>query len=126
MPRAQIACVHAMKNTLLTFTFLVAAFHASAQLPDPLKHLGTGRTASDSGQTASGLKQALEIGTKNAVSLTGAKDGFFGNEAIKILLPDKLRSIEKGLRLAGQGQLVDDFVLSMNRAAEKAAPAAGG
>src|SRR5438270_3542269 len=104
-----------MENTLLTFTFLITAFHASAQLPDALKHLGTGRSGSDSGQTASGLKQALEIGTKNTVSLTGATDGFFRNEAIKILLPDKLRSVEKGLRFAGQGQVVDEFVLSMNR-----------
>jgi len=115
-----------MKNTLLTFTVLFTAFAASAQIPDSLKRLGSARAPSDSGQTASGLKQALEIGTKNTVSLTGAKDGFFRNEAIKILLPEKLRPVEKGLRLAGQGQVVDDFVLSMNRAAEKAAPAAGG
>src|SRR5689334_3295455 len=115
-----------MKTTFLTFTALLTVLAASAQIPDSLKHLGAGRTSSDSGQTASGLKQALEIGTKNAVSLTGAKDGFFRNEAIKILLPEKLRPVEKGLRLAGQGQLVDDFILSMNRAAEKAAPAAGG
>jgi len=114
-----------MKITFLTFTALLMVLAASAQIPDSLKRLGAGRTASDSGQTASGLKQALEIGTKNTVSLTGAKDGFFRDEAIKILLPEKLRPVEKALRFAGQGQIVDDFVLSMNRAAEKAAPAAG-
>jgi Protein of unknown function (DUF4197) len=113
-----------MKTTFVMFTALVTVFTASAQIPDSLKRLGAGRTSSDSGQTASGLKQALEIGTKNTVSLTGAKDGFFRNEAIKILLPEKLRPVEKALRLAGQGQVVDDFVFSMNRAAEKAAPAA--
>lgn len=115
-----------MRNTLLTLTVLLTALAASAQIPDSLKRLGAGRSASDTGQTASALRQALEIGTKNAVSLTSAKDGFFRNEAIKIPVPEKLRPVEKGLRLAGQGQAVDDFVLSMNRAAEKAAPAASG
>jgi Protein of unknown function (DUF4197) len=113
-----------MKNTLVIVTILMGGLVAPAQIPDALKRLGGGRAGGDSGQTASGLKEALEIGTKNTVSLTGKTDGFFRNEAIKILLPEKLHIVEKGLRLAGQGQVVDDFVLSMNRAAEKAAPAA--
>ena len=66
----------------------------------------------------------MQIGTEHAVDLTGTTDGFFKNEAIKILLPDRLRSAEKGLRLAGMGPKVDEFELSMNHAAEKAAPAA--
>jgi hypothetical protein len=113
-----------MKNALIITTILMGGLVAHAQIPDALKHLGGGRTSGENGQMASGLKEALEIGTKNTVSLTGKPDGFFGNEAIKILLPEKLRVVEKGLRLAGQGHLVDDFVLSMNRAAENAAPAA--
>jgi Protein of unknown function (DUF4197) len=113
-----------MKNALIITTILMGGLVAHAQIPDALKHLGGGRTSGENGQMASGLKEALEIGTKNTVSLTGKPDGFFGNEAIKILLPEKLGVVEKGLRLAGQGHLVDDFVLSMNRAAEKAAPAA--
>jgi len=71
-----------------------------------------------------GLKEALEIGTGNAVNLTGKVDGFFRNAAIKILMPKQLRTVEKGLRAIGQGAMVDEFVLSMNRAAEKAAPEA--
>lgn len=71
-----------------------------------------------------GLKEALEIGTGNAVNLTGKVDGFFKNAAIKILLPSQLRTVEKGLRAVGQGAMVDEFVLSMNRAAEKASPEA--
>ncbi|MBV9482776.1 MAG: DUF4197 domain-containing protein [Acidobacteria bacterium] len=113
-----------MKNAFLITTILIGGFVAHAQIPDALKRLGGGHPGGDSGQTASGLKEALEVGTRNTVSLTGKPDGFFRNEAIKILLPEKFHVIEKGLRLAGQGQLVDDFVLSMNRAAEKAAPAA--
>lgn len=79
--------------------------------------------SSDS-KTASGLKEALQIGTDRAVDFTGTTDGFFKNQAIKILLPEKMRTAERGLRLAGLGPKLDEFELSMNRAAEKAAPAA--
>ena len=71
-----------------------------------------------------GLKEALKVGTENAVSFTGKMDGFFANQAIKILMPEKLQTLEKGLRTVGYGSQVDEFVLSMNRAAERAAPAA--
>lgn len=72
----------------------------------------------------SGLKEALAVGTDQAVNLTGRVDGFFRNAVIKILLPRELESVGKALRALGQGRLVDEFVLSMNRAAEKAAPQA--
>jgi hypothetical protein len=85
--------------------------------------LGNARGLSDS-KVASGLKEALRLGADNTVKLTGQRNGYFGNEAIKILMPDNLRTIEKGLRAVGYGPKVDDFVLSMNRAAEAAAPAA--
>jgi hypothetical protein len=49
-------------------------------------------------------------------------DGYFANQAIKILMPERLKSLEQGLRLIGQGERVDELVLGMNRAAEKAAP----
>jgi hypothetical protein len=70
------------------------------------------------------LKEALQIGTANAVQLTGRTDGYFRNEAIKILLPEQLRSLDRGLRLVGYGPQLDELVLGMNRAAEQAAPAA--
>ena len=71
-----------------------------------------------------GLKEALNVGTRNAVNLTGKADGYFANQAIKILMPEKLKTLESGLRTVGYGAQVDEFVLSMNRAAEKAAPSA--
>ena len=73
---------------------------------------------------SSGLKQALQIGAEQSVKLTGRPNGYFGNPDIKILMPSNLRTLEKGLRMVGYGPKVDDFVLSMNRAAEAAAPAA--
>jgi len=96
-----------------------------AQFGKIFEGLGKGGNPGDS-KTASGLKEALRIGTDHAVDLTGATDGFFKNEAIKILMPEKIRTVEKGLRMAGMGAKLDEFELSMNRAAEKAAPAARG
>lgn len=84
---------------------------------------GTGREGGiDDVKIGKGLKEALRVGTENAVSLTGKKDGYFLNQAIKILMPEKLRNFESALRAVGYGPKIDEFVLSMNRAAEKAAP----
>lgn len=71
-----------------------------------------------------GLKEALKVGIDNAVKLTGQTDGFLKNEAIKIPVPEKLQMLDKALRTFGLGKPVDEFVLSMNRAAEAAAPQA--
>jgi len=104
---------------------LLTALPASAQLDQILKGLGLSQksTLSDV-KIGSGLKEALKIGTQNAVNLTGRLDGYFINQAIKILMPEKLQTMEKGLRAVGFGPQVDEFILSMNRAAERAAPAA--
>ncbi len=72
----------------------------------------------------SGFKQALSIGTEKAVQMVSKPDGFFGNQAIKIMLPDKMKVVADTLAKAGMQKQVDDFTLSMNRAAEKAAPQA--
>jgi len=82
-----------------------------------------GMSLSDS-KIADGLKAALTKGTGTAVTSTGRPDGYFKNEAIKILLPSHLQTIGKGMRMMGMGAQVDDLELSMNRAAEQAAPAA--
>ena len=73
---------------------------------------------------AAGLKEALQIGAQNAVNLTGRVDGYLANEAIKIVMPEELRRAERTLRAVGFGHQVDEFIVSMNRAAERAAPAA--
>jgi len=104
---------------------ILIAVPASAQFDKIFKGLGIGQTAGLSDEKiGSGLKEALKVGTENAVGLTGKTDGYFLNQAIKILMPEKLRTVEKGLRAVGYGSQVDEFVLSMNRAAEQAAPAA--
>jgi len=75
-------------------------------------------------QAAMGLREALTVGAQNAVAQTGRLDGFFKNEAIKILMPENLRTAETALRAIGYGPQVDQFILAMNRAAEQAAASA--
>jgi hypothetical protein len=72
----------------------------------------------------SGLKEALSIGTENAVNSVSKMDGYLGNKAIKILLPKKIQEAADILCKLGYEDKVDAFILSMNRAAEKAAPQA--
>src|SRR5581483_1824274 len=59
-----------------------------------------------------------------AVALTGKPDGFLKNEAIRILLPPKLETVGKGMRMLGMGATVDELEVGMNRAAEQATPKA--
>ena len=109
---------------------LVSCRTADAQLDELLKQLpqlpGQTTTPGSLGEVKIGqaLKQALQVGTENAVKLTGRPDGYFRNQAIKILLPERLKTLEQGLRVVGYGPQVDELVLGMNRAAEQAAPAA--
>lgn len=113
---------------------LIDVAPASAQLDQFLRGLIEGQRQGASGapaaaglsdeKIASGLTEALQVASGKAVDLTGSVDGYFKNQAIKILMPDSLRTVESGLRTVGLGSQVDAFVLSMNRAAEHAAPAA--
>jgi RNA binding exosome subunit len=95
-------------------------------LDDVVKGLGSATKAgsTDNATTVSGLKEALSIGTENAVKNVSQLDGYFGNKIIKILMPEKIQKVADVLKMAGYQQQVDDFILSMNRAAEKAAPQA--
>jgi hypothetical protein len=72
----------------------------------------------------SGLKQALNDGSLAAVSKLGVQNGYFANPKVKIPLPPSLQRIESALRFAGMKKQADELVLSMNRAAEAAAPEA--
>lgn len=67
-----------------------------------------------------GLKEALSVGANNSSKLLSATDGFFANAAIKVLMPPEAQKVEKALRSAGMGSMVDKAILSMNRAAESA------
>ena len=74
-----------------------------------------------SNEIVDGLKEALNVSAINSATLLSAKDGFFKNQAIKILLPPDVKMVESKLRSIGLGSEVDKALLSMNRAAEEAA-----
>ena len=99
---------------------------AEAQLDQMLKGLTGGAAGAglSDAKIGAGLKEALQVATEKTVSLTGKTDGYFTNQAIKILMPERLRTFESGLRAVGYGPQIDELVLGMNRAAERAAPQA--
>lgn len=106
--------------------------HVHAQFGDLLKDprlkdlkesLGSGGGLSNE-NIVGGLKEALEIGTKNAVGTVSQLDGYYKNPKIRIPLPGAVQKAKKALMVVGYGAQVDAFELSMNRAAEQAAPQA--
>lgn len=107
--------------TVLVFLFSVPA---RAQLDELEKRVGINASGLSESKVASGLKQALQVGSENAVKIVGKPNGYFSNEAIKIVMPKDLKPLESGMRAIGFGPKIDEFILSMNRSAEAAAPAA--
>ena len=71
-------------------------------------------------EIASGLREALDFGIDKQVSKLTAEDGFFKNELVKILLPKELQKVDKALRDIGLGNLADEGLKVLNRAAEDA------
>ncbi len=71
---------------------------------------------------AKGLKEALVLGSKNSSTILSAVDGYYGDELVKILLPEEASIIIDNIgRIPGGDKLVEDVVLRINRAAEDAA-----
>ncbi len=110
-------------------SFLLLASLAWGQLGDILKKADDAlNQRSTAGLTdekiIAGLKEALRVSTGKAVALTGRPNGFLKNEAIKIVLPPKLQTVGKGMRMLGMGAQVDELEVGMNRAAEQATPEA--
>ncbi|MDO8418730.1 MAG: DUF4197 domain-containing protein [Rubrivivax sp.] len=86
--------------------------------------IGSDPGAGDEKTGAAGIKEALALGTERAVQGLSKQDGYFGNAAVKILMPSAIQKVADVARIAGYQKQVDEFVLSMNRAAEAAAPLA--
>jgi hypothetical protein len=78
----------------------------------------------DEATLVSGLKEALSMATANAVTDAARVDGYFGNQAIRIPMPERIQNVADMVNMLGYQKEVDAFVLSMNRAAEHAAPKA--
>jgi len=125
-----------MKRRLVILVGTFAACTVSAQMPkldDIMKGVeklpkaptaGSNVGASDDKTNSAGIKEALATGTERAVMSLSRKDGYFGNAAVKILMPSSIQKVADVARMAGYQKQVDEFILSMNRAAEAAAPMA--
>ncbi len=118
-----------MRILLLIALALGCSLQAAAQIDEILKKAGDALAHSNTAgltddKIIAGLKQALKISTGKAVALTGRPDGFLKNQAIKILLPSKVETVGRGMRMLGMGARVDELEVGMNRAAEQAAPEA--
>jgi len=120
-----------MKKIIVGLALAAALLTGSSAFAQDIKGviqgaMGTASAGSGAGQSdaAAGLKEALAVGTGNAVQALSKPDGYFGDAAVKILLPGKLQTAADVLKKAGYQKEVDELILSMNRAAESAAPKA--
>src|SRR5258708_13064631 len=105
-----------MMQRLLISTIVLGlvAAPASAQVDQLLKGLGVGQQSGLSEvKIGDGLKQALRVATEKSVSLTGRPNGYFSNAAIKILMPEKLQTVDQGLPMFAYAPQADQFLLSM-------------
>lgn len=75
-------------------------------------------------EIGSGLKEALTQGVNKGVAQLSKTDGYFKDPEIKIPMPNEAKKVEDKLRKIGQGEKVDEAILSMNRAAEDASSGA--
>jgi len=103
------------KVTLIFLSFII---FSCAELQDVVNSLPT--ETSGTLDIAGGLRQALDKGITKQVSKLTQKDGFYKNQAVKILMPEELQKVDKALRNIGLGSLADEGIKALNRAAEDA------
>ena len=125
-----------MKRRMALAAWMLVTGMAAAQMPrldDLMKGTqnlpkapvgGPDAGATDEKTGAAGIKEALAVGTERAVQSLSRENGYFGNAAVKILMPSSIQKVADVARMAGYQKQVDEFVLSMNRAAEAAVPLA--
>jgi hypothetical protein len=95
-------------------------FVGCAELQKIASQLPSGGGVLSQEQIGNGLREALDNGIKNQVAKLTSQDGFYRNELVKILLPEELQAVDKGLRKIGLGNLADEGIKVLNRAAEDA------
>lgn len=106
------------KIIILSSVFLAFSCAELQQVASQYPQIGT--VGIGNADIAAGLKEALNNGITKQVSKLTATDGFFKNEAVKILLPTELQKVDKTLRDLGMSSLADEGLKVLNRAAENA------
>jgi len=103
------------------FLFLLAFQMLSCgELQQVVNQLPQGTGGLSNFEIGNGLREALDLGIEKQVSKLTQTDGFFKNELVKILLPEELQKVDKTLRDIGLGNLADEGLRVLNRAAEDA------
>ena len=110
------------KTCFLAFIVFLCLQTVDAQfLKDAKKLLNPKNKGLTEKDAADGIREALVNGTGQSVKLVSVLDGYWGNAEIRIPFPEEAKDMESKLRNIGMGKKVDEFNVSMNRAAEKAA-----
>jgi hypothetical protein len=104
----------------ITLSLVAFGLFGCAEMQQVLDQLPQGTGVLSQAEIGNGLKEALNNGIAKQVSKLTATDGFFKNEAVKILLPEELQIVDKKLRQIGMGKLADEGLKVINRAAEDA------
>ncbi len=125
-----------MKSSILHGIALAIIFTPGLHAQSFLEKLGFGKSSPKpeaargadltTDEITQGLKAALAQGVEHAVGSLGKEDGFLKDLKVKVPMPETLRKIERTLRAVGQEKAADEFVTTMNRAAERAVPEAAG
>lgn len=108
-----------MKKQFLILLSIIT-FVSCAELQEVVNQLPQSGGVLRNTDIASGLRQALDKGIEKQVSKLTLKDGYYKNELVKIILPEELQKVDKALRTVGLGNLADEGIKAMNRAAEDA------
>jgi hypothetical protein len=109
-----------MKGKSIILISLIVVITGCAELLNVLQTVGP--VPLTEGDVASGLKEALITGARNSAQRLASENGYYGDEAIKILLPDEAKIIVDNIsKIPGGDKLVQDVILRINRAAEDAA-----
>jgi uncharacterized protein YceK len=109
-----------MKSRVISFVAVILILTGCAEVMSLLQTTGT--VPLTEADVVNGLKEALTTGARNSAQRLAAENGYYGDEAVKILLPEEAKTIIDNLsKLPGGDKLVQDVVLRINRAAEDAA-----
>ena len=109
-----------MKVRYVLLLVLLTVFTGCAELLNVLQAPVSAALTED--EVVSGLKEALALGAKNSAEKLSMENGYYGDAAVKILLPDEAKTIIDNIsKIPGGDQLIEDVILRINRAAEDAA-----
>ncbi len=112
-----------MKKYLFFLVLTVSLLLTQCDVLQELQIPATGALTKD--EIVQGLKEALKVGTTNAIKVLARENGFYLDQEVKIPFPQEVAYVEQKLRALGLHSMVDDFIEQMNHAAEKAVSKAG-